>query len=362
MTLDAREVLALHRELTAIPSVSGSEGEAAERVAGWLRARGAAPRVLGASVLCVLAGAGKGPLVLFDSHLDTVPAGPGWTRDPHRAEVVDGKVYGLGANDAKAAAAAMAAAFVESLAARPPFPLALALVEQEETRGAGTEKVLAALAEAGTPAAVAVLGEPTGLDVAVAQKGLLVLELVARGDGCHAAHAAALGARNAARALAADLVALAEVDLGPPHPLLGVTTLEPTVLRAGEARNVLPAVATAILDVRTTPAVEPLEVVRRVEARVSSQVRVVSERLRPREIDPAHPLVRACLAARPEARLYGSATVSDWAQLTVPAVKCGPGSSERSHRPDEWVGQDEILAGVRFYRDLLVELGREGLS
>jgi acetylornithine deacetylase len=265
----------------------------------WLRSRGAAARRLGATVLCVRAGEGRGPLLLLDSHLDTVPAGPGWTRDPRRAEVVDGRVYGLGTNDAKASVAAMAAAFVDSLATPSAFPLALALVEQEETRGAGTEKVLAALEEAGTPAAAAVLGEPTGLDVAVAQKGLLVLELVARGDGCHAAHAAALGARNAARVLAADLVALAEVDLGPCHDLLGATTLEPTVLRAGEARNVLPAEASAVLDVRTTPAVEPREIARRVAVRVESEVRVLSERLRPREIDPAHPLVRAAREGAP---------------------------------------------------------------
>jgi acetylornithine deacetylase len=362
MTLAAREVLDLHRRLTAISSVSGAEGEAAEFMADWLRSHGAAPRRLGATVLCVRAGEGRAPLLLLDSHLDTVPAGPGWTRDPRRAEVVDGRVYGLGANDAKASVAAMAAAFVDSLASPPAFPLALALVEQEETRGAGTEKALAALEEAGTPAAAAVLGEPTGLDVAVAQKGLLVLELVARGDGCHAAHAAALGARNAARVLAADLVALGEVDLGPRHELLGTTTLEPTVLRAGEARNVLPAEASAVLDVRTTPAVEPREIARRVAVRVASEVRVLSERLRPREIDPAHPLVRAARAARPGARLYGSATVSDWAQLAVPAIKCGPGSSERSHRPDEWVGEEEVLDGARFYRDLLGALAREGAA
>ena len=108
--------------------------------------------------------------------------------------MVDGRVYGLGSNDAKAAVAAMTAAFLAFREADLPFTLALALVEGEETRGTGTEAVLAELARRGTPPAAAVVGEPTGLDVAVAQKGLMVLELVARGEACHAAHAARLGA------------------------------------------------------------------------------------------------------------------------------------------------------------------------
>src|SRR6185295_9825294 len=158
--------------------------------------------------------------------------------------------YGLGANDAKASVAAMTAAFLAFREADLPFTLVLALAEAEETRGTGTEAALAELARRGMPPVAAVVGEPTGLDVAVAQKGLLVLELVARGDACHAAHARELGAQNAARRLARDLVALETVDWGPEHPRLGAVTLEPTLLRAGTARNVVPGEASAVLDVR----------------------------------------------------------------------------------------------------------------
>jgi acetylornithine deacetylase len=265
-------------------------------------------------------------------------------------ESIDGRVFGLGSNDAKAAVAAMTAAFLAFREADLPFTLALALVEGEETRGTGTEAVLAELARRGTPPHAAMVGEPTGLDVAVAQKGLMVLELIAHGDACHAAHAAALGAKNAARRLAHDLVALERVDFGPPHPRLGPVTLEPTQLRAGTARNVVPGEATALLDVRTTPALGRREVVERIERMVTGEVRVLSDRLLPRETSEREPLVAAALSARPEARLFGSSTLSDLVFMEgIPALKCGPGRTERSHTPDEFAMESEILEGARFY-------------
>ena len=349
--LPDREILALHRAITEIRSVSGEEAELADFLGDLLARNGVRVERLGNSLLATL---GCGPVLLFDTHLDTVPPAPGWTRDPWRVEVADGRVYGLGSNDAKASVAAMTAAFLAFREAELPFTLALALVEGEETRGTGTEAVLAELARRGTPPTAAVVGEPTGLDLAVAQKGLLVLELVAHGDACHAAHAAALGAANAARRLAHDLVALEEVDLGPPHPRLGPVTLEPTQLRAGTARNVVPGEATAVLDVRTVPGLRERELVERIERAVAGEVRVLSDRLKPRETDDDCPLVEAARRARPEAQLFGSATLSDLVFLEgIPAVKCGPGRTERSHTPDEYVLESEVLAGARFYARLV---------
>ena len=293
-------------------------------------------------------------MLLLDTHLDTVPPGEGWRREPFAATVEDGRVYGLGSNDAKASVAAMTAAFLALAGERLPFALGLALVEAEETRGTGTQRVLAELAARGRPLLGAVIGEPTGLDVAIAQKGLLLLELVARGDACHAAHAAALGARNAAVALARDLVTLADAELAPPHPLLGPTTLQPTVVRAGEARNVVPGEARAVLDVRTTPAASHAAVAARVRSLVASEVGVLSERLLPRQTAEGSWLVRAAQEARPRARLYGSPTLSDMAYVAgVPAIKVGPGASERSHTPNEWVDEEEIVDGAAFYVDLV---------
>ena len=345
--LPEREILALHRTITAIRSVSGQEAGLADFLAGLLARNGIAAARIGNSLLATL---GRGPLLLLDTHLDTVPPAPGWTRDPWDVQSVDGRVFGLGANDAKAALTAMTTAFRAFLEIDLPFTLALALVEGEETRGTGTEAVLAELARRGTPPHAAMVGEPTGLDVAVAQKGLMLLELITHGDACHAAHATALGAKNAARRLAHDLVALERVDFGPPHPRLGPITLEPTQLRAGTARNVVPGEAVALLDVRTTPALGRREVVERIERAVMGEVRVLSDRLLPRETAENEPLVAAALRARPEARLFGSSTLSDLVFMEgIPALKCGPGRTERSHTPDEFVLESEILEGARFY-------------
>jgi acetylornithine deacetylase len=349
--LDDAAVLALHREIVACPSVSGDEARLAGLLEDRLRAWGAAPVRHGNSLLAL---AGGGPLLLLDTHIDTVPPCPGWSRNPYAAAVEDGKVIGLGSSDAKAAVAAMAAAFLALRDEPLGITLALALVEEEETRGTGTSAVLSTLGAAGSRPAAAVVGEPTGLDVAVAQKGLMVLELVERGDGGHAAHAARLGARNAARLLARDLVALERIDLGLGHPELGPASVEPTRLRAGSARNVVPAEASAILDVRTVPAIPPEVLLSRVRELVSGEIRVLSDRLRPRETPRDAAVARAALEARPGARLYGSATLSDWALLDgVPAVKCGPGRSERSHTPDEYVTEAEVLEGARFYEALV---------
>jgi acetylornithine deacetylase len=348
-------IVELHRTLVATPSVSGGEGPIAEMLASFLAGHGAEPLRLGNTLLALR---GSGPLLLLDTHLDTVPPSPGWTGDPHAARLDGDRIVGLGANDAKASAAAMTAAFLALAERELPIGLALALVEKEETVGEGTTKVLAELSRLGRPIAGAVFGEPTGLDPATVQKGLLILELAAQGQAAHAAHAAALGARNAAFVLARDLVALEGLDLGQAHPELGPTTLQPTVLRGSQARNVTPAEAAAILDLRTTPAAPHAELIERVRAAVASQVRVVSSRLEPRRTPPDALVLRALIAARPEAHSYASPTLSDWALLpaSVPALKCGPGRSERSHRPDEFVLVSEILEGARFYERLALEL------
>lgn len=363
MKLGREELLELHAELVATPSVSGEERAVADFVAGYLAARGFACERIGESLLAL---AGAGPLLLLDSHLDTVPPAPGWQREPFAATRAGGRVYGLGSNDAKASVAALLAAFLETAGELSGISVALALVAEEETKSRGTRDVLDHLEARGLPIAGAVFGEPTGLDLAVAQKGLLVLELTARGQAAHAAHARALGAPNAARLLARDLVALEGLELGPEHPELGTTTLEPTVVRAGSARNVVPAEASAILDVRAVPGIAPETIAQRVRAAVAGEVRVLSDRFAPRQTPAGSALLAAARAARPEARAYGSATLSDWALLPagVPGVKVGPGRSERSHTPDEYVLEQEIADGAAFYSDLVrafaAEIARRG--
>jgi acetylornithine deacetylase len=350
MLPDAR-ILELHRQIVAVPSISGDEGRAADFMQAYLEKSGVRPLRLGNSLLATL---GSGPGLLLDTHLDTVPPAPGWSRDPWQVEPEGERVVGLGSNDAKASVAAMTAAFLAFREAELPFTLMLALVEGEETSGKGTQAVLAELDRLGLRPTCAVVGEPTGLEIAVAQKGLMVLELLAKGEACHAAHAAKLGAPNAARLLARDLVALEGIDFGPEHPWLGRVTVEPTQVQAGTARNVIPAEAKALLDVRTLPTLERSDIVDRIRAAVQGEVRVLSDRLLPHETSPESPFVLAARQARPEAKLYGSATLSDMVFLHgIEAIKCGPGLSERSHTADEFVYESEVVEGARFYTRLV---------
>jgi acetylornithine deacetylase len=348
------ELLALHREIVAIPSLSGQEGVLADRLIVLLGEKGVAATRFENSLFAT---AGSGPVVCLNSHLDTVPPSPGWTRPPHVPSVVDGRVHGLGSNDAKASVAAMTAAFLR-LAARGEglgVRVLLALSAEEEIGSKGTERLVPELARLALSPSAVIVGEPTGLDVATAQKGLLVLELVAAGQACHAANGRSFGAANALRTLARDLVALDGVDLGPEHPRLGPVTLEPTMASGGTARNIVPGLASCILDVRCNPEPAPEEIVARLRAAVAGELKVASSRLRPVEIAEDHPLVRAALAARPAARTFGSRGLSDLVFFRgIPGIKVGPGRTERSHTPDEYVLESEILEGGRFYEDAVL--------
>ncbi len=352
------ELAALHRELIAIPSPSHEEAAICAHVEGWLRGRGLAVERLGDNVL---AAAGAGPTLCLCTHLDTVPASSGWTREPCAPVVEEGRVYGLGSNDAKASVAAMLAAFARLAALGDALKVRvlLALVCEEETGGRGAQLVVPELARRGELPAAVVVGEPTYLDVAIAQKGLLVLELREQGRACHAAHGRMLRAPNALRRLARDLTALEAADLGAPHPELGPVTIEPTVATGGTARNMVPAEASCFLDVRTNPPGEHAALVERLGAGLDGELRVADE-LRPYEIDAGHPLVRAATTVRPQARLFGSRGLSDlvyFAAEGVAAIKVGPGVSERSHTPDEFVLESEVLEGARFYEELVLAYG-----
>jgi acetylornithine deacetylase len=212
-----------------------------------------------------------------------------------------------------------------------------------------------------------VIGEPTGLEIAVAQKGLMIVELSRRGRPCHAAHAKALGVRNPISDLASDLVAVRKVDLGPPHPLLGEATLEPTVVAGGSARNSVPGEATCIPDLRTNPQPSHEDLVARPKE-TGAGLRVVSDRLRPYAIDAGAPIVEAARKASPEAPLIGSRGVSDlvfFAAAGVPCIKVGPGRTERSHTANEFVLESEVLDGARSYEKLVLAYGassRPGLT
>jgi len=356
--------VALLRDLVATPSVSGSEDAVARLVERTVRGWGIAGLSVTRDergVLVEARSAAAGRTLALVSHLDTVPPGEGWTRDPFRATIEGDLLYGRGAGDAKASVAAMLCAARDVARAGGPARgrLLVLLGFGEETRDTSMPALLAA-AEAGGPVDAAVVGEPTNLDLAVAQRGLMMVDLVARGDQRHAGYADAGGEgrpfTNAAVLLARDLARLETLARDRPHPVLGHPTITPTMLEAGVSRNVTPPTARAVLDIRSTPAWPHEELAEAMRAALESEVVVTSTRLVPCESPAGSPRVAAALRVRPAARTYGSPTCSDWCFLRhVDAVKVGPGTSRRSHTADESVDLPEVTAARTFYAALAKE-------
>ncbi len=345
----------LLRELVATPSVSGSEEAVGELVENTVRGWGLDVVRDAAGVRLEIGRAGAGPTLAFVSHLDVVPPGEGWTRDPFQPTIDEGRLYGRGSGDAKASVAAMLHAAADVMAAGGPAVgrLIVILGYGEETRNTSMPIAVAAA----EPIDAAVIGEPTNLDFAVAQRGLMMVDLVAHGDQRHAGYAATDGSfSNAAVVLARDLLRLDAAVTDRPHPVLGLPTVTPTMLQAGVSRNVTPPSARAVLDIRSTPAWPHDELTARLRAALDSEVVVTSDRLVPCET-PAHSrLLAAASRVRPESAHYGSPTCSDWVFLRDrDAFKAGPGTSRRSHTPDEYVDLHEVTAARRFYARLAME-------
>ncbi len=345
--------IALLSELVAIPSVSGAE----EAVARFLEetARRAGLDVVrdDASVTVRVDGKRPGPTLALISHLDVVPPGEGWTRDPFVPEVAGDRLYGRGSGDAKASVAAMTLAAVDLVGRLSAGRLLVIFGYGEETRHTSMP---VAVARAG-PIDAAVVGEPTNLEAAVAQRGLMMADLVARGDQRHAGYAAQDGKfTNAITALAEDLARLDGIVAERAHPILGVTTVTPTMLSGGVSRNVTPPMAKAVLDVRSTPAWPHDELAQALKARLRGELIITSDRLVPCETPPGSRLLDAARAVRPALRTFGSPTCSDWVFVRqADAIKCGPGTSRRSHTPDEYVDLPEVTAARAFYAALTKE-------
>ncbi|HEY8106626.1 MAG TPA: M20/M25/M40 family metallo-hydrolase, partial [Gemmatimonadales bacterium] len=328
--------IALLRELVATPSVSGTEEALGCLVEETVRAWGLDVRRDDNGVVVQIAGHATGPTLAFASHLDTVPPGEGWTRDPYVPTIEGDKLYGRGSGDAKASVAAMLTALHDLAERGGPARgrLLLLLGYGEETR----YTTMPALVAAAGAIDAAVIGEPTNLDVALAQRGLMMIDLVAKGDQRHAGYASEGAFTNAVTVLASDLLLLGDIARERPHPVLGQPTITATMVEAGVSRNVTPPSAKAVLDVRSTPTWTHGELAAALKARLQSAVVVTSERLVPCETPAGSALLAAVMRARPAARSFGSPTCSDWVFLRhADAVKCGPGTSRRSHTPDECV-------------------------
>lgn len=348
----SRPEIALLRDLVAIQSVSGTEVIIARWVEEWAFRAGLAVTRDDAAVAITVPGRAPGPTLALVSHLDTVPAGEGWTRPPFEPTLEGDRLYGRGSGDAKASVAAMLMAAQDIAGAGGPARgrLLVILGFEEETR----HTTMGTAVERLGPIDAAVVGEPTNLEPAIAQRGLMMADLVARGVQRHAGYAADNpDFTNAIVELSRNLARLPDLFRERVHPVLGVATATPTMLEGGISRNVTPPVARAVLDVRSTPSWTHAELAAALQAALDVEVVITSDRLVPCETPPDSRLLALARGVRPEGRPFGSPTCSDWVFLRDrDAIKCGPGTSRRSHTPDEYVDLPEVPAARDFYRQL----------
>ncbi|HRR09357.1 MAG TPA: M20/M25/M40 family metallo-hydrolase [Rhodothermales bacterium] len=343
----------LHHALIRFPCLSFEEKPIADFVEAFMRSHGASVFRHLDNVWCEL-GAGENVLLL-NSHLDVVPPSKTHPYPPFEPTVVNGKVYGRGAVDAKASGAAMLWAFLSLLEegyVPPKGKVVVALTAGEEN--SKTYDGLEDLTTNGylPQISAALVGEPTNLQPCIAQKGLLILNLHARGRTAHAARGH-LGV-NAITIAAKDILTLSGFRFDREDPYLGFSTLHVTMIEGGKAHNIIPDHVWMKVDIRSTPAYDHDEMALMVQEMVASEVEIHSKRIIPVGTKPEAAIVQACLKAMPTATLFGSPTASDWIFLKdIPTVKIGPGFSELSHTPDEHVELVEVLRGVNVYRDII---------
>ena len=328
-------------EFVAIRSVSGEEARLADRIAEICEESGVRAARRGRNVL---ARRGEGPpCLLLNSHLDTVPAVPGWSGDPWTPRLEGERLIGLGANDAKASVASLLEAFLSA-----PLPrsgsLLFAATCDEETGGEGMERLVYELAFD-----AAIVGEPNDFAVAVAQKGLVKLKLVARGRAGHAARPHL--ADNAITRAAGDALAVAALAFPAEDPYLGRPTAAVTMVAGGVKSNVVPDRCELTVDARTIGGFDNDAMIAAIRGAVSSEVEVLSTRLKPVHGDPDSRIARAALSAVPGSRVTGFASVSDLAHVKGrPAIVFGPGTPEESHRADESIAVAALLQAPGVYR------------
>lgn len=344
--------LLLLKKLIATPSFSREEDQSVSVIADFFAAKNHPAQRFGNNLLASAKkhDAGK-PTLLLNSHHDTVRPVNGWTKDPFFPLTEDGKLYGLGSNDAGASLCALTAAFFyfaekEEL----PFNLLIAATAEEEISGKnGIASLLPELGEINA----AIIGEPTGMQLAVAEKGLLVLDACVRGK---AGHAAREEGENAIYKALPLIEWFRDFRFPKKSKWLDETKMSVTMLSAGSQHNVVPDECRFTIDVRVTDAYTHEEALAIIRAHVACELVPRSMRLQSSFISETHPLVLA--GKNCGMNCFGSATLSDQALLPFPSVKTGPGDSARSHTADEFIFLHELKDGIEKYIALIEETGR----
>ena len=285
------------------------------------------------------------PTILLNSHHDTVRPNKSYTFDPFKPFVKEGKLFGLGSNDAGASVVALLAAFrrfydKENL----KYNLLIAITGEEETSGANG---LVGLLKQLPGIDFAIVGEPTGMNLAIAEKGLLVLHAETKGIPGHAAHKNTV---NPIYLALDDLMWFRDFKFPKSSEFLGEVKMSVSMINAGTQHNVIPAVCSYVVDIRVNDQYTNEEILSVVKENVKSKIDIEID-LPSSSINKEHPVVKAGIALG--RTIYGSPTLSDQSVLTCPSVKLGPGNSTRSHQADEFVCLDEIKEGIRLYINIL---------
>jgi len=336
----------LLKQLIAVPSFSREEKDAADLLESYLIDRQLHPQRKGNNIwLCSPTWDDQKPTILLNSHIDTVKPVAGWSQDPFFPLEKDGKLYGLGSNDAGASLVSLLQAFLLLSAKEQPNNfIFLASCEEEVSGKGGLESVLPEL-----PAiALGIVGEPTGMQPAIAERGLMVLDGIVRGKSGHAARDEG---ENAIYKALPVIEWFRNLRFPLESALLGEVKTTVTLIQAGTQHNVIPDTCQFTVDVRSNELYSNEQLFEFIAGHCGCEIQARSFRLNSSRINPEHPVVQRAeaLGLKP----FGSPTLSDQALMPFPSLKIGPGSSARSHVADEFVYLSEIEDAVKIYFRLL---------
>ena len=344
----------LLRRLIATPSVSREETAVADIVAQYLQQHGCEPRRHGNNVWAMSPRFDASrPAILLNAHLDTVKPVSGWQRNPFEPLLEGDRLYGLGSNDCGGGLVSLLHTFLTPSSSNLIF---LASAEEEVSGKGGIESVLPLLPHVG----FAIVGEPTGMQPAIAEKGLMVVDAVARGKAGHAARDEGVNAIYVAMDDVAQLACRPDATSVSPlfpkvSPLLGAVRTTVTVIAAGTQHNVVPDECRFTIDVRSNECYSNEQIFNILQQHLKSELHARSFRLSSSSIPDTHPFVRCCVAHG--LTPFGSPTLSDQALMPFPSLKLGPGQSARSHTADEFICISEIDHALSLYQQLLSEEG-----
>lgn len=340
----------LLRELVSIQSFSGEEDHRSEFLTRYFNERGISPQRIGNNLIVRQPHYNTSkPTLMLNSHLDTVRPNAGYTFDPFNPPLSDTHVYGLGSNDAGASGVTMTQAFLHFYQQELPFNLILALTAEEENSGPNGMTLLwqHLLQEVD----MAIIGEPTGMKAAIAERGLLVIDGEAKGVSGHAARNEGV---NALYIALDDIRTLQSTRFEKISPTMGEVKLTVTQINAGTQHNVVPDRCSFVVDIRPTEMYTNHEIMQLLQPKVKSELKARSLTNKSSTTPASNILMQT--VQQLGIKCYTSPTTSDWMRITCPAVKMGPGESERSHRPDEFVLIEELRMGVEGYIQLIEKM------